>query len=408
MRVVVATESRCLRTPDGRVWIQAGPDHRIWARYLSVFTHVRIVARVLDVPVTPAGALRVDGDGVEVWPVPYYVGPRQYLLRRPSIKRAVRAATSPRDAVILRVPSPIGSLLADAREQQGLPYALEVIGDPYDVFAPGVVRHPLRPVLRRASVRRLRQQCRRAAAVAYETERHLQRRYPARPGAPTAAVSSADLPPAAYVPLPRPAPEPGSTPRIVSIGSLEQMYKGVDTLLTALARLAATGLRPRLVHVGDGRFRPQLEHLADRLGVAEQVTFAGILPTTEDVRRRLDAADLFAMPSRTEGLPRALIEAMARGLPAIASTVGGVPELLAAEDLVPPGDAEALATAIRTCLTDPGRMAAASARNLTRSRDFSAEFLTPRRTAYYRAVAEATDGAGRASRSGGPVTSATR
>lgn len=406
MRVVVATESRCLRTPDGRVWIQAGPDHRIWARYLSVFERVRIVARVLDVAMTPAGALRVDGDGVEVWPVPYYVGPRQYLLRRSSVGRAVRAAATDADAVILRVPSPIGALLAAERERRGLPYALEVIGDPHDVFAPGVVRHPLRPVLRHSSVRRLEQLCRAATAVAYETERHLQRRYPARPGVPTAAISSADLPPAAYVPFPRSTPTTGASPRIVAIGSLEQMYKGVDVLLAALARLAVTGLRPRLVHVGDGRFRPRLEQLADRLGVTEQVTFAGVLPTTEDVRRELDAADLFAMPSRTEGLPRALIEAMARGLPAVGSAVGGVPELLAAEDLVPPGDADALAAAIGRFLTDPARTATASARNLARSRDFSAEFLTPRRTAYYQAVADATGG--RASRADRRVTPASR
>ena len=392
MRVVVATESRCVRTPDARVWIQVGPDYPVWTRYLSAFGMVRIVARVLDVPEAPAGATRVDGDGVEVWPVPYYLGPRQYLLRQPAIRRAVGAAASDTDAVILRVPSPIGSLLAASRERLGLPYALEVIGDPYDVFAPGVVRHPLGPALRHSLTRRLRHQCRSAVAVAYETERHLQARYPAGPGAPTAGVSSVDLSPAAYVPRARTVEQTRQVAALVAVGSLEQMYKGVDTLLQALARLATTNLRPRLVHVGDGRFRPRLEHLADELGVANQVTFAGIVPTVEAVRRELDSADLFVMPSRTEGLPRALVEAMARGLPAIGSTVGGIPELLAPEDLVAPDDPAALATAIGRFLGDPIRMATASARNLARSRDFSADSLTPRRTAYYQAVADAVSG----------------
>ncbi|WP_422770209.1 glycosyltransferase [Plantactinospora sp. WMMC1484] len=389
MRVVVTTESRCLRTPDARVWIHAGPSYPNWSRYLAAFRSVRVVARVRDVPEVPGGASRVDGEGVEVWPVPHYQGPAEYLRRQGAVRRAVAAAADAGDAVILRVPSPVGSLLATARERQGLPYALEVIGDPYDVFAPGTVRHPLRPVLRHLSTRRLRHQCRTAVGAAYVTEHYLQRRYPVREGVPSTHVSSVNLPPDAYLGEPRVFDGPrGGT--IVSVGMLAQLYKGVDTLLAALARLADAGLRPRLVHLGDGRFRPELERLADRLGVADRVTFAGVVATGEAVRRHLDAADLFVMPSRTEGLPQALIEAMARGLPAIGTTVGGIPELLATEDLVPADDPAALATAIGRMLADPERMTAASARNLARSRDFSADTLARRRTAYYRAVAAAT------------------
>ncbi|MDO3705945.1 glycosyltransferase [Micromonospora sp. C28SCA-DRY-2] len=391
MRVVVTSESRFSRTPDGRVWVQAGPDYAIWRRYLVAFDRVRIAARTLDVPEVPEGAARVDGDGVEVWPLPYYVGPRQYVLRRRAVARSVVTAADRGDAVILRVPSPIGSLLAAARERARLPYALEVIGDPYDVLAPGVVRHPLRPVLRASSTRRLRQQCRSAAAVAYETERHLQRRYPALPATPTAGISSVDLPAVAFVPNPRPVRPALTEARLVSIGSLEQLYKGIDTLVAALAHPAGPGPRLRLVHVGAGAYRPHLEQLADRLGVTDRVTFAGVLPTVEDVRRHLDAADLFVMPSRTEGLPRALIEAMARALPAIGSTAGGIPELLAPADLVPPDDPAALAAALGRMVTDPDRLAAASARNLARARQFSAETLDARRADYYRAVAEATE-----------------
>ncbi|MGI5215891.1 glycosyltransferase [Plantactinospora sp. CA-290183] len=302
--------------------------------------------------------------------------------------RAVRAAAEPGDAVILRVPSPIGSLLAVSRERAGQPYAVEVVGDPYDVFAPGVVQHPARPLLRWRESTRMRRQCRSAVAAAYVTDRYLQSRYPG--GAVTAAYSSIDLPAEAYVPLPRPAGRPREVRTLVSVGTLEQMYKGVDVLVAALARLAATGPPLRLVHVGDGRCRPRLERLAARLGVADRVLLAGALPAGDAVRRQLDDADLFVMPSRTEGLPKALIEAMARGLPAIGSAVGGIPELLAPEDLVPPDDAAALAGSIQRFLADPARSAAASARNLTRAADFAAETLAPRRAAFYRAVREAS------------------
>jgi hypothetical protein len=194
LRVVVTSEYRFSRTPDGAVWTQDGPDHGFWTRYLAAFDEVRLVARIQDVASVAPDARRVDGPQITPWAVPYYLGPSQYLRRRAAIGRAVSGAASASDAVILRVPSPIGAILATARHRQRRPYALEVIGDPYDVLAPGVVRHGLRPLLRTWSTAALRQQCRRATAVAYVTERSLQARYPARPGARTTVYSSVDLP----------------------------------------------------------------------------------------------------------------------------------------------------------------------------------------------------------------------
>lgn len=392
MRAVVTVESRFIRTPDGAVWTKSGQDHRFWSTYLAAFDEVRVVARVRDVAEPVTGARRVAGPGVEVWTVPYYVGPYQYLLHRATIGRVIRDAATERDAVILRVPSPIGTVLAAARDRGGLPYALELVGDPYDVFAPGVVRHPLRPVLRHWFVNNLRRQCRSAIGAAYVTQRFLQARYPVGPTAVTAAVSDVDLEPAAYVPAPRTTDRIRHATTLVSVGTLEQSYKGIDTLVDALARLVADGTPVRLVHVGDGRCRSQVAGLAHRLGVADRVHFTGVLPAGDAVRRQLDAADLFVMPSRTEGLPRALVEAMARALPAIGSTVGGIPELLPPEFTVAPDDPAGLAAAIGALLADPERMAAASARNLARARDFAAERLIPQRVAYYRAIAEATAG----------------
>jgi glycosyltransferase involved in cell wall biosynthesis len=88
------------------------------------------------------------------------------------------------------------------------------------------------------------------------------------------------------------------------------------------------------------------------------------------------------LPSRQEGLPRALVEAMARALPCISSTVGGIPELLPAEDLVRPGDVSMLTRKITKVLQDPARLQAMSARNLERSRDFREDVLQVRRTTW--------------------------
>ena len=384
MRIVVVVEARFARTPDGAVWSREGTAG-FFARYLSAFDRVRVVARVGETSAVTGDANRVDCDAVEVWPVPYYLGPRQYVLRRAAVAAAVCAAAGAGDAVIVRTPSPIGAHLVRSRRRAGLPFALEVVGDPHDVLAPGVIRHPLRPFLRPQQTRVLRDQCRTAAAVAYVTEQHLQTRYPPAATAATASYSSVDLPPAAFRAGPRGLAPLTAGPTIVSVGSLEQPYKGIDVLIRAVAELHDSGLSVRLAHVGDGRLRPRLAQLCAELGVDGLVEFTGAL-SGEAVRRRLDAADLLVMPSRTEGLPRALLEAMARGLPAIATAVGGIPELLAPADLVAPGDAEGLAAAIRSRLTDPWWLADASARNLARAREYSQAELAGRRDAFYAAV----------------------
>jgi glycosyltransferase involved in cell wall biosynthesis len=147
----------------------------------------------------------------------------------------------------------------------------------------------------------------------------------------------------------------------------------------------------RLVIVGDGKHRAELAARAAARRIAERVHFRGQLTAGAAVRAALDAADVCLMPSRTEGMPRALVEAMARALPCIGSTVGGIPELLPPEDLVPPGDVAALAAKIREIVTDPARMTAMSARNLYRARDYHEDRLRERRTACYRVLRERTE-----------------
>jgi glycosyltransferase involved in cell wall biosynthesis len=147
----------------------------------------------------------------------------------------------------------------------------------------------------------------------------------------------------------------------------------------------------RLVLIGDGKHRAELEERAAARGIGDRVHFRGQLTAGAAVRAELDRADVYCMPSRTEGMPRAMVEAMARALPCIGSTMGGIPELLPPEDMVPPGDVDALAAKIREIVTDPARLAAMSARNLRRARDYHEEILRERRSACYHALRERTE-----------------
>ena len=149
----------------------------------------------------------------------------------------------------------------------------------------------------------------------------------------------------------------GGDPVVLSVGRLVPQ-KDIATLLRAAARLAER--RPlRLVIVGDGPERQALEALSRCLGLAERVHFAGTLDNPLPLMRR---ARLFVLPSRWEGLPGALIEAMACGCPVVASDCpGGSSEILQGGrlgTLVPPGDVSALADAMSRALdTEPDRQA---------------------------------------------------
>ena len=92
------------------------------------------------------------------------------------------------------------------------------------------------------------------------------------------------------------------------------------------------------------------------------------------------------MPSRAEGLPRALVEAMSRGCPCIASSVGGIPELLETSDLVPPRSSEKLAKLILQVASDSNRLLAMSARNLTKAAQFNPQTLKESRRAFLEEV----------------------
>jgi glycosyltransferase involved in cell wall biosynthesis len=140
------------------------------------------------------------------------------------------------------------------------------------------------------------------------------------------------------------------------LGTLARLHqtKGIDVLLRALVELPDV----TAVVVGSGPEDAALRALARALGVEQRIRFVG---WSERSRDYLQGFDVFVLPSRVEGQPLTIIEAMLAELPVVATAVGGVPELVAEGAtglLVPPDDSEALATAVATLLADPARRAA--------------------------------------------------
>ncbi len=385
MKVFLTLEHRFSRTPDGAVWSTMFPNS-IWQRYLSVFDEIELVARVRDVESVNSTFKRVDGDGVRFRGLPYYQGPQQYLAKWLPFRRALLAIADEGAPVIVRVPSNLAAILVPRLIARGLPYAVEVVADPWDNFSPGCTNHPLRPIFRRLYSTKMRQHCRDAAASLYVTERALQRRYPAGPGRFTTGVSDVDLPETAFVAAPRTAESflTARPFRMVCVGNFNLLYKAQDVLVQAFAKIAAERPNLELAFAGDGVHLPYVRGLAEQLGVADRVKFLGLISGGEGVRGVLDDSHLFVLPSRQEGLPRAMVEAMSRALPCIASNIGGHSELIDESLLVPAGDTDALAQKLLAVTGDADYLARLSAANLRRSRDFTDSLLQPRREQFLR------------------------
>ncbi len=195
----------------------------------------------------------------------------------------------------------------------------------------------------------------------------------ARPRRPITVVpNGAD----AAVFMPRDAAEarariglPPEGPVISYVGKLVPR-KGVDTLIEAMGILAARASgAPRLVMAGIGGLREPLEQRAAELGVADRITWLGKV-LHDEVGWVMSAGDVFVLPSLSEGLPTVVCEAMACGLPVVATAVDGTPEIV--DDgvtglLVQPHDAGGLATALATVLDDPALRERMGAEALRRS-----------------------------------------
>lgn len=384
MDLVFISDARFVKNSEGRIYSLNGEyTLKLWPRYLAVFDRIYVMARVgLKEHVELSDEYISNGERIKFIELPYYFGPHEYLKKFRELKRAIRESLRPDAVYICRVPGQIGNLVIPELKKNKLTYGVEVVGDPWDVFAPGGVGHFLRPFLRYYQTMKLKKNVAGSIGALYVTQEKLQRRYPVKRG--IFSISASDV----ILKADKIAIQPKKIENkkefcLISIGSLEQMYKSPDIVLQALKKVIDSGFSCCLKWLGDGKYRPGMEALADKLGIISKVSFGGNVPACQ-VREELKKADLFVLASRTEGLPRAMVEAMAAGLPCIGTKVGGIPELLSERALVQAGNAEALYRKIVLFFQNPSFMEAEARMNWMKAQDYKEDILTERRVRFYR------------------------
>lgn len=384
MNVMVSCEFRFFQTPNGKVWTPSSFQYEFWQRYLATFEHVTVLARVKQVQNAQDNWQLSNGKNVTFFNLPYYVGLLGFATSLFSLIRKLNKASNFQGMILCRVPSQTATILISLLRIKQTSYAVEVVGDPFDVFSSGV-GGKLAKLLRSISTLALKKQCEHALGVSYVTAQYLQKRYPAGKNTYQSYYSSIMLDDSQIVTHPKTYKQPAR--KLLFVGSLNQLYKAPDILLAAFAKLVAHDLKYQLTLLGSGKYLPMLEQQANELNIAKNVHFVGEVNSAE-VTSYLKHSDLFVLPSRTEGLPRAIIEAMAQALPCIGSTAGGIPELLPNKYCIEPDNVTALYKQLNNLSNDIKELTQQSELNLIKSKDYHCDLLTKKRSDFYQKLKE--------------------
>lgn len=360
------------------------------ARYLKHFERIVVVGRLAQP--NPGTRTVASGDGVDWACIDMTrLSPVAYLSAASS---RVREVLSKVDCAITRLPGVLGPMACREALRRGMPFMAEVVGDPFDsLWNHGSWKGKLAAVPLALLNRHYIGQ---APFATYVTRAALQRRYP--PGGKWVAVSDVIIDAPREDVLERRLARIDAlrvrAPAILGlVGSYDIDYKGHETALRALALLQRAGRPVTLRCIGAGdptRWRAR----AAALGVESYVEFGRPVPQGTPMLEWMDCLDICVVPSLQEGLPRALVEAMSRALPAVGSRRGGIPELLESRWLHRPGDHHALTSLVGMLLDDREEMKAQARENWRTASDFAADVLERRRDGLVRQFRAAIPGGG--------------
>ncbi|WP_214792370.1 MULTISPECIES: glycosyltransferase family 4 protein [unclassified Exiguobacterium] len=249
------------------------------------------------------------------------------LIHRKQNRKILENAVLNSDYIVARIPSVIGFIAIDVAKKHNKPYLIEVVACPWDAFwNHSLIGKIVAPYMYTATKKRVKQ----AKHVVYVTNAFLQKRYPTK--GEQINCSNVILKNTDSVVLEKRLEKIHGMQNekkiiIGTTAAVNVRYKGQQYIIEALGELKKQGINHFEYHlVGDGD-KSFLQSVAIKNDVEDKVLFLGALKHSE-IFDWLDTIDLYAQPSRQEGLPRALIEAMSRGLPSFGADTAGIPELL--------------------------------------------------------------------------------
>ncbi|WHY33854.1 glycosyltransferase [Cytobacillus firmus] len=292
------------------------------------------------------------------------------------------------DRVATKAPSLILGFTVRLAKKYKVPLLVEMVGCPWDALWHHSYKGKLyAPIIWMKTKKFIRN----SPYVLYVTNQFLQKRYPSKGN--TLGCSDVSLPlldgsTILERRLNRINQNNNDRPFIIgTVGSVSVKYKGQQYVIKAISSLNKQGYNFEYHLVGGGE-KKYLMEIAKKYGVENQVKFLGSLPH-DRVFEFLDGLDIYIQPSKTEGLPRSLVEAMSRGCPALGTKTGGIPELLTEVDTFKSGEVTQIIKLLKKM--DKDTMSKMTKRNFEKAKEYDRDFLMKKRRLF---IKEFTEGEG--------------
>lgn len=371
---------------DDKVYSSGSFPNTLWDRYLSFFEHVFVCGRKTN--------NQKDGVLSEKKNVSFQLFPEEnffssILFKRKDLNKTVSNILHSVDCVIVRLPSLIGYFVARRCRASKIPYAVEVVGCQWDSYwnygnLTGKILAPFFYYTMKKEVRR-------STHAIYVTRFFLQKRYPS-PGY-ISGVSDVIIDDLSGEILQKrikkiQAHNADQDLRIGLLAHYNVKYKGFDVIIKALSILKKNSYIVNVTFAGGGNPHDIME-AAKAADVEKQVECIGLLKGDE-VLRFLDDIDVYVHPSKQEGLPRAVVEALSRACPVLASSIAGIPELVNKEYLHKPGDYKMLSHHLQQIINDKFDLTNMARSNFERAKKYSKEELDNKRNIFWKRFYEYT------------------
>lgn len=297
-------------------------------RYLIMFDSIVVVTRVKDKYLVKGaeGYRMVNGENIYVSPINEYNKIPDAIFKKGKIISKLKKIITEVDKVIIRMPSVLGIFASEICRKQKKDYIIEMVACPWDGYKNhtnnfGKIIAPYMYLKTKKCIQK-------APKVLYVTNVFLQKRYPTK--GKQCACSDVVLREMETEILNKRIEnlkgKDFKSLKLCTIANVGMKYKGHKYVFEALSKLKKLGKNYKYYLIGNGD-QSYLKKYAQKLKIEDNIFFLGSLPHNE-VFNKLEEMDIYIQPSLQEGLPRALIEAMSVGMPAIGSDVGGIPELI--------------------------------------------------------------------------------
>lgn len=388
--VFLLLENHFFKTPDGKIWCDRIISYGFLQRYLQSFDQVLLCGRCVDISEREIkGKNLVSGKRISFVRLPNFAGALGALKNSLKVRKIVKKNLKKADCAILRGPSPLSLITYPVFKRAQKPFAAEFVMAADKMFDSNKL---LYRILNRFLVKRAQRMCLAADGVSYVTDYTLQKKYPCKKTAFTANYSSIDLDPSFFYQQKWDIETPPKCFNIVHTGYMDSNRKGQDILIDAARLMVDAGQTNfRITFIGDGRMRTRLEKMVSDYKLKDYVEFVGAINDKNKIRDILIKNHLFVFPSRSEGLPRSIIEAMAVGLVCVAPATDGIPELVDKKYLIARDDGVEYAKKIISIMDNWQGMIDESKRNNERAKDFKRNLLDERRKKFYNELKKNSD-----------------